>query len=249
MADTNDQTFTLLRSQTFELVKSAAADQTVGYANRIKTFLVQYNNMFYAVLRGLGINSSKEPPQLSGARFYSPWRPLNPEYEARKPEASSGFYHRTGGLDDILKARKAKDDFGEALVAISQQGRGYDKDQFTTDSRGRLRYKSGVRGLADGRMTNLGGRFVSSTLFREIQFTVTFRLFQDVASDFGNINELVGQAFSPGSPGYYKMAVNEFGRTSGKAAYPGRPLLRPMLYWYATTNLRAEMKQKFKVTI
>lgn len=249
MADTNAQAFDNLRYQTFELVKSAAADHVADYATQIRTFLIRYNNLFYRVLRGIGINSRGEPSQLAGARFYSSWKRLNPEYEARKPDPSSGFYHRTGGLDRILKARKAQDDFGEALVHIDRQGRGYDKDQFVTDSHGRLRYKAGTRGLVNGQMTSIGGRFVSDTMFREIEFSVGFRLFQDVAEDFGNLDELMGTAFTPETEGYYEVIMNEYGRVGGHQPYAGRPLLRPMLYWYATTNLRAEMKQKFKVNL
>lgn len=255
MADPNDAVFALAQQVVFNVVVDKAGNNAASRARQIRSFVKHYNNDVYKGMMQTGMFASDETPSIltQNNPFGKTWAAHktddrgNSAYLDKKAAQgfdTPGFYRRTGALSRAMGARSGNSDFGAAEVTVGISGKGINTAKYKLDSQGRPRYIKGSRDLA-GR--GIGGRFAGMSAFSSLVFTIEMQLFTRVEGNVtqGQLEELYG-----GEPFGVKMLVGEFGRTGGKGrAQPARPLIRPFLHWYATTNFRNQFYQRFQIKV
>lgn len=240
MAGKNDAVFDFANEVVFDTVIQAAGRSAEDFRRELLKFLTDFMKSFYSELVVENIGNSDGPSGLmSGSSYYAPWNRLSEAYYDQKirNNRSTGFYENTGKLKQHLLGRDAIKDFGKPKVTMNAEGKGVASNVFI-DRAGRPQYRkgSGKRGFA-----------AFSSAFAEIQFILEVQMFPKMQ---GKNLKSVFNIFPMQDNIRYKLAVNEFGRTkmAGKAVnHPARPLLRPFLDWYGSTNLRLSLSERFGV--
>jgi hypothetical protein len=248
MADRNDAVFRLAEKVIINAVSDEGSRQTNHHALGMQKFVKTYNDQLYTEMARTGVLLADSTPRilLDGNPYGKPWAPLSTGYQDRKASQgydTPGFYRRKGELAQDLYARSSSRDFGRAEVTVETKGAGINSSKYKIDSSGRPRFLKGAKDLA-GR--GIGGRFAPMSAFRSLVFRIEMQLFTKLTD---NITPGMMKNLYPSAIGK-KLGPGEFGRSSGKGRnQPARPLLRPFLYWYATTNFRNRFYENFKIKV
>ena len=236
MADPNQAVFSMANEVMTEAVIRTAGRSAEDFRRELIEFLQKYMANFYSDLVVEGVGGETAPGLLSSSSFFSPWPNLKQDYSDRKGGKNS-FYDFSGDLKDHLLGRNAATDFGKPKVKVSVGGQGL-SPLVRIDAAGRPQYRrgSGRRGFAS-----------YASAFSQLVFSLNVEMFPKLQ---GKKMKGIFSKFPMAGNIRYKMAVNEFGRGSmrGKAInHPARPLMRPFLDWYGTTNLRLSLAEKFGI--
>lgn len=228
MADPNQQVFNLANEVLSEAVVETAGRSVDDFRRELQAFLSDYMGRFY--------------PQMFKQldEVYRSIYPSAGEYYRIQKLMLGGdpekFYGLTGDLQRYLLARDPNEDFGNPKVKFTARGERL-SDLVYIDRGGRPQYRagSGRRGFAP-----------YSVAFSRLVFSLEVDMFSKIRGrsfqQIFNIYEDPEQRM--------KFAVGEFGRRKAgnhTQAQPPRPLLRPFINWYGTTNLRNSVQERFGI--
>jgi len=230
MVRANEAVFSLADEVLVEAVINTAGLSAESFRRELTKFLRDYTAEFYSdwvVPEGMG-------GEIASPLIGTEWANLSPGYrDSSRKAGRNAFYEYSGELKENLLGRNPLTDFGKPNVNLNSSGRGV-SDQVFIDKGGRPQYRrgSGRQGFAP-----------FSVAFSQLVFSMQIEMFPKIQ---GKTMRSVMTWFP------LSLRVNEFGRGKmrGKTInHPARPLIRPFLDWYGTTNLRLSLSERFGIEV
>jgi hypothetical protein len=229
----NDEPFAVALQILEEVVVETASRTAGEFRLQVQKFMQEYLKQFYIKMF--------ERLDTTYSNLYDG---LNDHYADRKARLGRNlpdFYRFTGQTETYLKGLEPVRQFGAIKVKFIKTGR-EQSNLVKIDSAGRAQYRSGgaARGFAS-----------DSVAFTALVFTLEIQAFQ---KDLGKTPRDVLQRYA-GTPQGLRFIGTNLGRKGGVRGgrkitkQPSRPLLKPFLEWYGTTNLKSVVNQKFKVQV